>query len=135
MLWNQRLVRITVGSLLSVCGMVVVLPKVPGHLSLNGTAPAQGFNERWEAPAAAAENKPSEGRLDLHKAVAPQASEKATPPSSAEEPETTGRSSSHDAAAGDAARESKSAAEARRVRAAVSRTLRRTHELFRTASQ
>jgi hypothetical protein len=135
MLRNQRLVRITAGLMFSVCGIVVALPRVTGYSSRDGTAPAQGMHERWEAPAAAPEQKVSEGRSDRLKSAAPQVSEKATPPTTAQAPETTGRSSSHDAAAEDAAQESKSAAEARRVRAAVSRTLRRTHELFRTASQ
>jgi hypothetical protein len=135
MLRNQRLVRITAGLMFSVCGIVVALPRVTGYSSFDGTAPAQGTHERREAPAAAPEQKASEGKSDLQKSAAPRTSEKATQPPIAPAPETTGRASSHDAAAEDAARESKSTAEARRVRAAVARTLRRTHELFRTASQ
>jgi hypothetical protein len=94
-------------------------------------ASAQGVNERRDAPVAAP--KASEGQGGLRTPNTHQPSQPAAP--SAHAPETTGRTSSRDAGSDSAALEElKSAAEARRVRDAVGRTLDRIHALSRTAS-
>src|SRR5262245_49424233 len=96
-----------------------------------GFASAQGINERQEAPVAPGQMAP-EGQRDL-RLNTPKTPETAAP--SAQAPETTGRSSSRDPGSDSSADEElKSAAEARRVRDAVGRTLDRTHALSRTAS-
>jgi hypothetical protein len=88
-----------------------------------GWASAQGVNEPQKRPAAVQDDK----------SPAPHTSN-AKPAATAPHPETTGRAPS-EAAAGDVSEEeAKSAAEARRVRAAVGRTLERTRELSRPAS-
>ena len=90
-----------------------------------GWASAQGLNERPKAPAAAPEQ---------HNPIAPRTPETAKPAPTAQAPEATGQSSSRAAAVDASAEETKSAAEARRVRAAVSRTLERMQELSRISS-
>jgi hypothetical protein len=91
-----------------------------------GWASAQGLNERPKAPAAAPEQ---------HNPIAPRTPETAKPAPTAQAPETTAQSSSRAAAVGASAEEEwKSAAEARRVRAAVSRTLERMQVLSRMSS-
>jgi len=105
-----------------------------------GLACAQGMNERREAPAAAPEQKAPEGQTGLQRPSAPQMSQKTKRAPTARESEATGWGSpagggSSGAAASAAAQEERrTAAEVRRVRAAVERTLRRTQEMFRTAS-
>ena len=98
-----------------------------------GYASAQGLNERREAPVAAPGQTVSEGRGD-RRTLDTQRLETAAP--SAQAPETTGRTSRRDAGSDSSALEEfKSAVEARRVRAAVGRTLDRIHALSRTASE
>jgi hypothetical protein len=93
---------------------------------------AQGMDER--PLAAAAEQSAPDGQSNLQKSTTSSMSETAKPVPSAQEPETTGLGSpaagrSLSAAPSAAARdEPSSAVEVRRVRAAVERTLRRTHE-------
>jgi hypothetical protein len=90
-----------------------------------GWASAQGLNERPKAPAAP----------EQQNSPAPLTPDKANPAPSAQAPETTGQSSHQAIAVGASAQEElKSAAEARRVRAAVGRTLDRMQELSRPAS-
>src|SRR5262249_3516610 len=104
-----------------------------------GLACAQGMNERREAPAATPEQAP-EGQTGLQRPSAPQMSQKAKPAPTAQDSEATGSGSpagggsSGAAASATAQEERRTAAEVRRVRAAVERTLRRTQEMFRTAS-
>jgi len=106
----------------------------------SGLAWAQGINERREAPAATQEQKSPEGQTGLQRPSAAQMSQEAKPAPTAQESEATGWGSpavggSSGAAASAAAQEERrTAAEVRRVRAAVERTLRRTQEMFRTAS-
>jgi hypothetical protein len=116
MSWNHCF--ITAGALLSLCGVVGLLPEVAGYSPFGGSAWAQ-VNERREAPAL----KLNE-RTDQTDARVPKAAES--------EPQTVGRSSI-DAAPTQAEAEqgSNSAAEVRRVRAAVVRTLRRAQESSR----
>jgi hypothetical protein len=98
-----------------------------------GHASAQQVYERREAPVAAPGQTVSEGRGD-RRTPHTQRSEPAAPGVPA--PETTGRTSSRDAGSDSSALEElKSAAEARRVRAAVGRTLDRIHALSRAASE
>jgi hypothetical protein len=85
---------------------------------------AQGVNERREAPVARPAQVLPEGQSDPR---TPQRSEPAVP-------QTTGRSFTRDAGSASSAEESSAVAAARRVRAAVGRTLDRTHELSQTAS-
>jgi len=97
-----------------------------------GCASAQ-VNERREAPVAAPGQPAPEGQRGLRTLNILQRLDTTAP--SAQAPETTGRSSSRDPGSDSSADdESKSAAEARRVRAAVGRTLDRTHALSQTAS-
>jgi hypothetical protein len=106
----------------------------------SGLACAQGMNERREAPAVASEQKAPEGQTGLQRPSTPQMSQKAKPAPTAQEPETTTGlgsavgGSPRPAASAAAWEERRTAAEVRRVRAAVERTLRRTQEMFRTAS-
>jgi hypothetical protein len=105
-----------------------------------GLACAQDMNERREAPAATPEHKAPESQTGLQRPSAPQMSQKAKPAPTAQESEATswgspaGGGSSGAAASAAAQEERRTAAEVRRVRAAVERTLRRTQEMFRTAS-
>ena len=105
-----------------------------------GLACAQEMNERREAPAATPEQKAPEGQTGLQRSSAPPMSQKAKRSPTAQDSEATGWGSpagggSSGAAASAAAQEERrTAAEVRRVRAAVERTLRRTQAMFRTAS-
>jgi len=82
--------------------------------------PSAQVNERREAPVAPAGQTSSQGQRGLLTRLTPQ------------KPETSGRSSSGEARSQPSAlEEMRSAAEARRVREAVSRTLERVHELSR----
>ena len=108
-------------------------------LALAGAAGlgAQGMDERRAPLAAAPEQSAPNGKSDLQKSTTSSGTAKPFP--SAQEPETTGlgspaveRSSGTGASAA-AQDEPRSAAEGRRVRAAVERTLRRTHESVRTS--
>jgi hypothetical protein len=105
-----------------------------------GLASVQGMDERREAPAVAPEQKAPEGQTGLQSPSAPQMSQKAKPDPTALEPETTGWGSPavggslRPGASAATREERRTAAEVRRVRAAVERTLRRTQEMFRTAS-
>jgi len=85
---------------------------------------AEGINERREAPVARPAQVFPEGQSDPR---TPQRSEPAVP-------QTAGRSFTGDPGFASSEEESRAAAEARRVRAAVGRTLDRTHELSQTAS-
>ena len=135
MFWNQRFVGIAAGSLLTVCGMVALLPKPAGFSSLDGMAASAQVNERWEVPAAPPKPSAPEVQTDLQSASDKPAPTAHTPKTTDSDSQTVGRSLSDGAAAQAAAEEgSKSAAEVRRVRAAVLRTLRRTQESFRTPS-
>jgi hypothetical protein len=96
---------------------------------------AQSMDERRRAPLVAApEQSAPNGQSDLQKSTTSSMSQTAKPLPSAQEPETTGLGSpavgrsSSTAASAAAQDEPSSAAEVRRVRAAVERTLRRTHE-------
>jgi hypothetical protein len=112
-------------------------------VALAGTAGlgAQSMDERRRAPlAAAAEQSAPNGQSDLRNSTTSSMSQTAKPLPSAQEPETTGLGSP---AAGRSLRPASSAAaqdeptpvaEVRRVRAAVERTLRRTHESFPTGT-
>jgi len=88
-----------------------------------GFASTQGVNERREAPVAGPAQVTPKGQSDPR---TPQRSEPAVP-------QTGGRSFTRDAGSDSSADELRAAAEARRVRAAVSRTLDRTHELSQVA--
>jgi hypothetical protein len=93
----------------------------------------QSMDERRRAPLVAEQSAPN-GQSDLQKSTTSSMSQTAKPLPSAQEPETTGLGSpavgrsSSTAASAAAQDEPSSAAEVRRVRAAVERTLRRTHE-------
>jgi hypothetical protein len=97
---------------------------------------AQGMDERREPVVAAPEQRTADGQFDLQKSTASPRPETAKPAPTAQEPETTGLGSpaverSSNAAGSAAAQEAPpSGAE---VRAAVERTLRRTHESVRTS--
>ena len=91
---------------------------------------SQGVNERREAPVAAP--KVSEGPDALRRSNTTQTSQPAVPSERA--PETAGRASARDAASS-AQEELRSAAEARRVRDVVRRTLDRAHALSRAESE
>src|SRR5262245_24943887 len=99
---------------------------------------AHGMDEGRAPLAAAPEESARDGQFDLQTFSAPWMSETATPAPSSQEAETTGLGSagvarSPGAAVGTTARdEPRSAADVRHVRAAVERTLRRTHESVRT---
>jgi hypothetical protein len=98
-----------------------------------GFASAQEVNERREAPVAAPGQPAPEGQRGLRPLNTPQRLDAAAP--SAQAPETSGRSLSGEAGSHSSAQEElRSAAEARRVRAAVGRTLDRTHALSRAAA-
>jgi hypothetical protein len=118
MSWNHCFIRLTAGALLSLCGVIGLLPEVAGYSPFGGSAWAQ-VNQRREAPPLKLNERA--GQTD---ARVPKATEF--------ESQTEGRSSS-DAAPTQAEAEqgSNSAAEVRRVRAAVVRTLRRAQESFR----
>lgn len=88
------------------------------------SAPAQRVNESREAPVAGPAQVAPEGQSD------PRTSQRSEPAV----PQTGGRFFTRDAGSDSSAEESRAAAEARRVRAAVGRTLDRTRELSRTAS-
>jgi hypothetical protein len=103
---------------------------VAAFAAASGFACSQGVDERREAPIAAP--KVSEGPDGLRRSNTTQTSQPAVP--SARAPETAGRSSAQDAASL-AQEELRSAAEARRVRDAVRRTLDRAHELSRAESE
>ena len=96
--------------------------------------------QRVEPIAIAPEQSAPGGRFGLQTSTVSAISEMAKPASTVQGPETTDLASpsvagSSRAAASAAAREERrTAAEVRRVRAAVERTLRRTQEMFRTAS-
>jgi hypothetical protein len=100
----------------------------------------QGIDERGASLAAAPEQSAPGGKSDLQKSTTSSMSETAKPVPSAQEPETTGLASpavgrsSSNAASAAAQDEPRSAAEVQRVRAAVERTLRRTHESFPTGT-
>jgi hypothetical protein len=85
---------------------------------------AQGVNERREAPVVRPAQVAPEEQSDPR---TPQRSEPAVP-------QTAGHSFTRDAGAASSAEESRAAAEARRVRAAVGRTLDRIHALSQTAA-
>jgi len=101
---------------------------VPGF----GCAFAQGVNERREAPVAAPGQTVSEGQGGLRTSATPRKSKTAAP--NAQAPETTARSLSREAGSDSSSEEESTAAEARRARDAVGRTLDRTHDLSQTAS-
>jgi hypothetical protein len=103
---------------------------VAAFAAASGFACSQGVDERREAPVAAP--KVSEGPDALRWSNTTQTSQPAVP--SARAPETAGRSSARDAASS-AQEELRSAAEARRVRDAVRRTLDRAHALSRAESE
>jgi hypothetical protein len=100
----------------------------------------QGMDERRASLAAAPEQSAPGGKSDLQKSTTSSMSVTAKPVPSAQEPETTGLGSpaagrSLSAAPSAAAQDERTpAAEVRRVRAAVERTLRRTHESFPTGT-
>ena len=85
---------------------------------------AQGISERPEAPVAGPAQVFPEGQSD------PRTSQRSEPAV----PQTAGRSFTRDAGSASSEEESRAAMEARRVRAAVGRTLDRTRELSQTAS-
>src|SRR5262245_49515400 len=87
-----------------------------------GWASAQGVDEPLKPPTAASQNNSPAAQIAEPKpaSTAPRV------------PETTGHAPSQSAADNASDEESKSAAEARRVRAAVSRTPERTRELSRS---
>jgi len=87
-------------------------------------ASAQGVSERREAPVARPAQVFPQGQSD------PRTSQRSEPAV----PQTAGRFFTRDAGSDSSAEESRAAAEARRVRAAVGRTLDRTRELSQTAS-
>ena len=87
-------------------------------------ASAQGVSERREAPVARPAQVFPQWQSD------PRTSQRSEPAV----PQTAGRFFTRDAGSDSSAEESRAAAEARRVRAAVGRTLDRTRELSQTAS-
>jgi hypothetical protein len=97
---------------------------------------AQGVEPLATAP----EQSTPDGRFGLQTSTASPIWEMAKPAPTVQEPEATGLASpslggsSRAAASAKAQEERRTAAEVRRVRAAVERTLRRTQEMFRTAS-
>ena len=91
---------------------------------------APGMDERREAPVAAA--KLAQGPRGLGTSDTPQTSQPAVP--SAGAPETVGHSADRRATSSSSQEELRSAAEARRVRDAVRRTLDRAHALSRAES-
>jgi hypothetical protein len=107
-------------------------------LAFAGPSGLQG--QGVEPLATAPEQSTPDGRFDLQTSTASPISEMAKPAPTVQGPEATGLASpslggsSRAAASAKAQEERRTTAEVRRVRAAVERTLRRTQEMFRTAS-
>lgn len=102
----------------------LIAASIAACVAASCSASAQRVNERREAPVAGSAQVAPEAQSD------PRTSQRSEPAV----PQTAGRFFTRDAGADSSAEESRAAAEARRVRAAVGRTLDRTHALSQTAS-